>query len=508
MALLIGVWGHGRRIYSALKFFLYTFVASLLMLVAIIALYYQHGEQTGVYTLDVLQLAAARYDLAFQGWIFIALFLAFVVKVPLWPFHTWLPDAHVDAPTAGSVILAGVLLKMGGYGLLRFCLPLAPDAARAFAPAAIALAVVAILYGALVTLVQTDLKMLVAYSSVSHMGFVVLGIFLFNEQAVQGAIVQMLAHGLNSPGLFLCVGMMYDRIHTRAIADMGGMATRVPRWGTVLMVFTLASLALPGLSGFVGEFLVLLGAFRVAPLLAAVVSLVIIFSAWYMLWMYQRVAQVDLFGVVGQRLYDASARALGLPVDHGLLVTEVVPDRPAALAGIRAGQGSGDANPYNIPTDGDIILALDDRRVDTVDEVAAYTNSRPLGSRVATSLLRDGTLRVVPVMLGGAAPDAHAAKAGHAAAAAGSTPAEGGLVARTSNPVVAGHGGVAYAHHGTETGSGDPRLYDLTGIELATVVPLIVLTVVVGVYTLPIFDILNPAVDALLRPFGGGGMVR
>lgn len=291
MALLIGVWGHGRRVYSAVKFFLYTLAGSLLMLVAIIALYFQYAQQTGTYTLNVLALTnpPTPYPFAFQWWVFLAFFIAFAIKVPLFPFHTWLPDAHVDAPTAGSVILAGVLLKMGGYGFLRFSLPMLPDAAYAFAPMIIGLSLVAIIYGAFVALVQKDLKKLVAYSSVSHMGFVMLGIFVFNLQGIQGAVMQMFSHGLVTGGLFLLVGMVYERLHTRQIADMGGLGTRMPAYAAFFGIFMLASVGLPGLSGFVGEFLVFLGAFKANWMIGVVASIVIILAAFYMLWMYQRV---------------------------------------------------------------------------------------------------------------------------------------------------------------------------------------------------------------------------
>lgn len=289
MALLIGVWGHGRRIYSAIKFFLYTLAGSLLMLVAIIALYFEHGALTGTYTLDVLQLAGVPYPGIFQFFVFFAFFLAFAIKVPLFPFHTWLPDAHVDAPTAGSVILAGVLLKMGGYGFLRFALPILPDATHAFAPYIIGLSVIAILYGAYITLVQKDLKKLIAYSSVSHMGFVMLGIFVFNTAGMQGAVMQMFSHGLVTGGLFLVVGVIYERLHTREISELGGVATPMPAYGALAAIFMLASMGLPGMSGFIGEFLVLVGTFQTNIALAVVTTLVVIVAAAYMLWMFQRV---------------------------------------------------------------------------------------------------------------------------------------------------------------------------------------------------------------------------
>lgn len=290
MALLIGVWGSANRIYAAVKFFLYTLAGSLLMLVGIIATYQAYFEQTGIRTLSVLELSQGTYGHTFQMWVFLAFFIAFAIKVPMWPFHTWLPDAHVEAPTAGSVLLAGVLLKMGGYGLLRFNLPMFPDAARTWAPYIIVLSVIAILYGAFTALVQPDLKKLVAYSSVSHMGFVTLGIFAFNAQGLYGAMIVMISHGLVTSALFLCVGMIYERGHTRLISRFGGLATNMPVYAAFLSFFTFASIGLPGLSGFVGEFLAILGAFREYRWAGIISFSVVILSAWYMLWMYQRVA--------------------------------------------------------------------------------------------------------------------------------------------------------------------------------------------------------------------------
>ncbi|MBX6341262.1 MAG: NADH-quinone oxidoreductase subunit M [Thermomicrobiaceae bacterium] len=293
MALLIGVWGSANRVYAAVKFFLYTLAGSLLMLVGIVATYQQYFQATGIRTLNVLELAkgaqAGYYSHDFQMWAFAVFFIAFAIKVPLWPFHTWLPDAHVEAPTAGSVILAGVLLKMGGYGLLRFNLPLYPDATRTWAPWIIVLSVIAIIYGAFVALVQPDLKKLVAYSSVSHMGFVTLGIFALNHQGLYGAMIVMLSHGFVTSALFLLVGMIYNRGHTRLISAFGGLATNMPVYGAFFGVFMLASLGLPGLSGFVGEFLSTLGAFRVYWVAGVIAMAVVIFAAWYMMWMFQRV---------------------------------------------------------------------------------------------------------------------------------------------------------------------------------------------------------------------------
>jgi NADH-quinone oxidoreductase subunit M len=289
MALLIGIWGSTNRVYAAVKFFLYTLFGSLLMLVGIIATYWAYYQQTGTLTLDVLQLMQGGYDTTFQIWVFLAFFIAFAVKVPLFPFHTWLPDAHVEAPTAASVILASVMLKMGGYGMLRFNLPLYPDATRFWQPWVIALSVIAILYGAFVALVQPDMKKLIAYSSVSHMAFVTLGIFVLNIQGSDGAMLVMLAHGFNTGALFLLVGVIYERAHTRLIANFSGLAAVIPTWAGFFVLFMLASIGLPGLSGFTGEFLVALGAWNYSPWIAAPTFAVVIFAAWYMMWLTQRV---------------------------------------------------------------------------------------------------------------------------------------------------------------------------------------------------------------------------
>jgi NADH-quinone oxidoreductase subunit M len=289
MYFLIGVWGYDRRVYAALKFILYTIAGSVLMLLAILGLAYLHSTSAGAYSFDLLDLYALRIPSNLQFWFFLAFALAFAIKVPLFPFHTWLPDAHVEAPTAGSVILAGVLLKMGTYGLVRFAFPLFPDAAMFFAPYLGALAVIGIVYGALVAMVQPDMKKLVAYSSVSHLGFVVLGIAAMNTQGVQGAVYQMLNHGVSTGGLFLIVGMLSDRRHTRLISEYGGLKKVAPRLVAVFLIVTLSSIGLPGLNGFVGEFLILLGAFRVDARLAAIAATGVILSATYMLWMFQRV---------------------------------------------------------------------------------------------------------------------------------------------------------------------------------------------------------------------------
>jgi NADH-quinone oxidoreductase subunit M len=289
MYFLIGIWGYDQRIYAAIKFMLYTMAGSVLMLIAILGLAYLHSADTGTYTFDLLKLYTLDIAPQTQMWFFLAFTVAFAIKVPLFPFHTWLPDAHVQAPTAGSVILAGVLLKMGTYGLLRFSFPLFPQAAAYFAPWLALLAVIGIIYGALVAMVQPDMKKLVAYSSVSHLGFVVLGICAMNTQGVQGAIYQMLAHGVSTGGLFLLVGMLSDRRHTRLISEFGGLKDVMPRLTAAFMIITLASIGLPGLNGFVGEFLILLGAFRWDPRFASAAGLGVILSAVYMLWLFQRV---------------------------------------------------------------------------------------------------------------------------------------------------------------------------------------------------------------------------
>jgi NADH-quinone oxidoreductase subunit M len=315
MYFLIGVWGGERRIYAAVKFVIYTVLGSLLMLAGIIALYYLHGEATRVYTFDIptIMANAGRISPEAQNWLFWGFALAFLIKVPLFPFHTWLPDAHVEAPTAGSVILAGVLLKMGTYGLMRFNLPIFPDASREFAPLLAALAVVGIIYGALVAMVQPDLKKLVAYSSVSHLGFVVLGIFSFTEQGMQGALYQMLNHGVSTGALFIIVGMIYDRRHTRMIAEFGGLASVMPVYSALFLIVTLSSIALPLMNGFVGEFLVLVGTFTSTSLpyartFAVLAALGMILSAVYMLWMYQRVVFGEVRNPENRTLKDLNGR--------------------------------------------------------------------------------------------------------------------------------------------------------------------------------------------------------
>jgi NADH-quinone oxidoreductase subunit M len=312
MYLIIGIWGGPNRIYATLKFVLYTLIGSLLMLVAILATAYAYFTATGTWdgAFDYLTLRNFGFDTSLQVAAFLAFSLAFAIKVPMWPFHTWLPDAHVEAPTAGSVILAGVLLKLGGYGFIRFALPLFPDASQTFAPLIVILSLIAIIYGAIVSIVQPDLKKLVAYSSVSHMGFVTLGIFVFQQQAMDGAILQMVNHGLITGALFLCVGVIYERTHDRTIARMGGLAAKTPAYAAIFGFFMLASVGLPGLAGFVGEFLVFVGTFAVSPLAAAIAALVMVFGAVYLLWMFQRVAfgpMSDFLRNVGHHLSDLTA---------------------------------------------------------------------------------------------------------------------------------------------------------------------------------------------------------
>jgi NADH-quinone oxidoreductase subunit M len=288
MYLIIGVWGGPRRIYAAVKFFLYTMFGSVLMLVALLATYFL-VPTLGGRTFDLFAWYQAPLAVGPQVWCFLAFALAFAIKVPMWPFHTWLPDAHVEAPTAGSVILAGVLLKMGTYGFMRFAIPLYPDAARTLAPGIAVLAVIGIVYGALVAMVQKDVKKLVAYSSVSHLGFVMLGVFAYNATGVAGGVLQMINHGLSTGALFLLVGILYERRHTRMIADFGGLAKVMPAYAALFMIITLSSIGLPGTNGFIGEFLVLLGAFEHWRPLAIVGASGVILAAAYMLWMMQRV---------------------------------------------------------------------------------------------------------------------------------------------------------------------------------------------------------------------------
>jgi len=316
MYFMIGIWGGKRRIYSAVKFFVYTAVGSLLMLVAIIFVYY-HAIQSGM---DISGFSIASFysmsiEPQLQTWLFLAFAFSFAIKVPMFPVHTWLPDAHTDAPTAGSVILAAILLKMGTYGYVRFAMPLFPDALQTFMPALALLAVIGIVYGALVAMMQADVKRLVAYSSVSHLGFVMLGLFALNQQGVTGGILQMINHGISTGALFLIVGFMYERRHTRLIAEFGGLAKQMPIFATIFMIVTLSSIGLPGTNGFVGEFLILLGAFE-GPLrwYAVVAASGVILAAVYMLWMYQRVMFNKLDNPKNQALKDLNLREIGLMI--------------------------------------------------------------------------------------------------------------------------------------------------------------------------------------------------
>ncbi len=304
MFIIIGVWGGKRRIYASFKFFLYTLLGSVLMLLAMMAMWWHAG------TTDITVLLETPFPANMQWWLWLAFFASFAVKMPMWPVHTWLPDAHVEAPTAGSVILAGILLKMGGYGFLRFSMPMFPIASADLAPLVFALSIIAIVYTSLVALVQEDMKKLIAYSSVAHMGFVTMGIFTFTRQGVDGAIFQMLSHGLVSAALFLCVGVVYDRLHTREISAYGGLAERMPVYAAVFMVFTMANVGLPGTSGFIGEFLTLLGAFRANTWVAFFATTGVVLSAAYALYLYRRVVFGALEKPSLKALSDMSAREI------------------------------------------------------------------------------------------------------------------------------------------------------------------------------------------------------
>jgi len=320
MYLIIGIWGGENRLYATVKFILYTMAGSALMLVAIMALYVFNQKFSGRLSFDLLDLYHVPLSLRQQKWLFLAFFLSFAIKVPLFPFHTWLPDAHVEAPTPGSVILAGVLLKMGGYGLLRFCLPLFPAAAAAYAPTIAVLAIIGIIYGALVAMVQPDVKKLVAYSSVSHLGFVVLGIFSQQPAGIEGSVLQMVNHGLSTGALFLLVGMIYERRHTRLIAAYGGLWRQMPIFAVFFLVIMLSSIGLPGLNGFVGEFLILLGIFEYQRSFAVFAASGIILGAVYMLWMYQRVMYGEITHEENRHLSDLSPREIALLVPVVLMI--------------------------------------------------------------------------------------------------------------------------------------------------------------------------------------------
>lgn len=320
MYFLIGIWGGPRRVYAAIKFFLYTIAGSLLMLVAILYVFNAHWAQTGAPTFNIFSLYATSLGAQEKFWLFLAFSLAFAIKVPVFPFHTWLPDAHTEAPTAGSVILAGVLLKMGTYGFLRLSIPMFPEMALRIADVAIVLGLIGIVYGALVAMVQQDIKKMVAYSSVSHLGFVIVGIFVFNEQGLHGAMLQMINHGISTGALFLLVGMIYERRHTRQISEFGGIAKQMPVYFFLFLIVTLSSIGLPLLNGFVGEFLIFLGAFQVKQWIALVATSGVIWGAVYMLWMFQRVMYGPLENPANKELKDLDKREIAILVPMILIM--------------------------------------------------------------------------------------------------------------------------------------------------------------------------------------------
>ena len=308
MYFLIGIWGSDRRLYSAIKFFLYTLVGSVVMLLGLLAIYFEHQAITGIYSFDITRFHALDLPVDLQWWVFLALFLGFAVKVPMFPFHTWLPDAHTDAPTAGSVILAAVLLKMGTYGFIRFSLPILPEATATFVPMVVTLSIIGIIYGALVALAQRDWKRLVAYSSVSHMGLVMLGMFALTPVGITGSIVQQLNHGISTGALFLIVGIVYERRHTREIAEYGGLSKVMPVYAVIFLIMTLSSIGLPTLNGFIGEILILQGVFVVNKMWAAVAATGIVLGAAYMLWLYQRTMFGNIENPKNKSLPDLNAR--------------------------------------------------------------------------------------------------------------------------------------------------------------------------------------------------------
>jgi NADH-quinone oxidoreductase subunit M len=365
MYFLIGIWGYDQRIYAAVKFMLYTMAGSVLMLVAILGLAWMHSEATGAYSFDLLKLYTLQIAPETQRWFFLAFALAFAIKVPLFPFHTWLPDAHVQAPTAGSIILAGVLLKMGTYGLVRFAFPLFPIAANEFAPWIALLAVIGIVYGALVAMVQPDMKKLVAYSSVSHLGFVVLGICAMNVQGMQGAVYQMLAHGVSTGGLFLIVGMLSDRRHTRLISEFGGLRNVMPRLTAAFLIITLASVGMPALNGFIGEFLTMLGAYLWDPRFVVVAGLGVILSAVYMFSMFQKVYLGEITNPKNEKLQDLQPRewasvvplcamAILMGVLPSIFLTPMEPAVKKMVERVQTGRGAvaADARPATAPAVG------------------------------------------------------------------------------------------------------------------------------------------------------------
>ncbi len=313
MFLIIGIWGGKRRVYASYKFFLYTLLGSVLLLLALMAMYWHAG------TTDIPTLLAHKFPANMQTWLWLAFFASFAVKMPMWPVHTWLPDAHVEAPTAGSVVLAAIMLKMGGYGFIRFSIPMFPEASAYFASFVFALSVIAIVYTSLVALMQEDIKKLIAYSSVAHMGFVTMGLFTLTPQGIQGAMFQMVSHGLVSGALFLCVGVIYDRMHTREIAAYGGLVNRMPVYAVIFMVFTMANVGLPGTAGFVGEFLTLMGAFRANPWVAFIACSGVILSAAYALWLYRRVVFGELVKPELKDIADLDRREMAILVPLVLL---------------------------------------------------------------------------------------------------------------------------------------------------------------------------------------------
>ncbi len=379
MFLLIGVWGGDRRIYSAVKFFLYTALGSIFMLVAIVVLYFHNLQATGEASFYLFHLLDLHIPVKMQFWLCAAFFLAFAIKVPMFPLHTWLPDAHVEAPTAGSVILASILLKMGTYGFIRFAMPLFPYATHQFIPIIAGLGVIAIVYAALVSWVQPDIKKLVAYSSVSHMGYVLLGLFALNMQGVQGGIYQMLNHGLSTGALFLLVGMIYERRHTRRMDEFGGLAKIMPVFATFLMIATLASVAVPGTNGFVGEFLILLGSFKSYPVLAIIATSGALFSVIYMLWMYQRV----MFGPVDKPqnsgLSDLTFRetAIMLPIAALIIVMGIFPG-----LFLRQMDASTEQFIHTVKSRYQTYVALEEKRLPEDWQVAQFTDSFPTESEI------------------------------------------------------------------------------------------------------------------------------
>jgi NADH-quinone oxidoreductase subunit M len=345
MFLIIGIWGGKRRIYASFKFFLYTLLGSVLMLLAIMAMYWNAGAT------DIPALLQHKFPSNMQTWLWLAFFASFAVKMPMWPVHTWLPDAHVEAPTAGSVILAGILLKMGGYGFIRFSIPMFPEASVYFAPLVFALSVVAIIYTSLVALMQEDVKKLIAYSSVAHMGFVTMGLFSLNAQGIQGAMFQMVSHGIVSGALFLCVGVVYDRLHTREISAYGGLVNRMPLYAVAFMVFTMANVGLPGTSGFVGEFLTLMGAFKANPWVAFFATTGVILSAGYALWLYARMIFGELEKPALKGMLDLNARemavlaplvilTIGFGVKPGPILDAFAAPTDQLLKGVQAALGA------------------------------------------------------------------------------------------------------------------------------------------------------------------------